>query len=211
VNNNICFNCGKPATTRDHIPPKNLFAKPRPSNLITVPACLTCNNNTKKDDEYFRLAVASAEGTNQAAWRVVQQRVLPRYQERPALLKKFVDESISVDRFSSAGIYAGKGIAYELERPRTQPIINKIVRGLFLTVTGEVLDGSIINNYVVNPEFNDDFKNIICSLPFTDIGDGAFSYRYFMSPDRPRESFWFLMFYDAVLFMVKTEPETSSA
>ena len=72
---------------------------------------------------------------------------------------------------------------------------------------GKRLDAAIIHDYVANPDFSNDFKNILCSLPLTDIGDGAFSYRYFMSEDDRREGFWFLMFYDAVLFMVKTEPE----
>jgi hypothetical protein len=61
-------------------------------------------------------------------------------------------------------------------------------------------------NDVANPDLTDDFKNILCSLPLADIGEGAFSYRFFILEDEPCESFWFLMFYDTVLFMVKTEP-----
>ncbi len=209
MNKKICFNCGNPATTRDHIPPKNLFAKPRPSNLITVPACEACNGDTKLDDEYFRLMVASAHGVNKAASRVVFQRIIPRSKDRPALLKNFMDECRSIDMFSSGGIYVGEGNAYEPDRDRITPIINKVVKGLFYVETGERLDRAIVHDYVANPEFPEDFKNILCSLPLTDIGEGAFSYRYFMSEDDPRDSFWFLMFYDAVLFMVKTEPTST--
>jgi len=40
----ICVYCGKKLPlTKDHIPPKNLYSKPRPSNLITVPCCEKCN------------------------------------------------------------------------------------------------------------------------------------------------------------------------
>lgn len=208
MNKEICFDCGKLATTRDHIPPKNLFAKPRPSNLITVPACESCNGDTKLDDEYFRLTVASAEGVNEAAAKVVAQRILPRSRERPALLKKFVDDCKSVFLLSPSGKYVGKGEAYELDRTRASPIISKVVKGLYLVETGERFDGAIIHDYVVNPDFPKDFQNILCSLSLADIGDGAFSYRYFMSEDDRRNGFWFLMFYDSVLFMVKTEPES---
>ncbi len=55
----ICVYCGRNGpVTRDHIPPKNLFAT-RPSNLITVPACEKCNRAACKDDEYFRLTITS--------------------------------------------------------------------------------------------------------------------------------------------------------
>src|SRR5437016_4846066 len=52
----ICYLCRKrPGTTRDHVPPKNLFPRPRPSSLVTVPCCEKCNNRFSKHDEYFRL------------------------------------------------------------------------------------------------------------------------------------------------------------
>jgi hypothetical protein len=52
-----CAICGKPCetTTRDHIPPKGLFGKPLPDNLLTVPSCQQCNQEASGDDEYFRL------------------------------------------------------------------------------------------------------------------------------------------------------------
>src|SRR5262245_66145122 len=42
----------------DHTPPGNLFAKPRPSTLVTVPSCTSCNGGASQDDEYFRLMAA---------------------------------------------------------------------------------------------------------------------------------------------------------
>src|SRR5476649_803812 len=50
----LCIYCQmNPGDTDDHVPPKGLFPKPRPSNLITVPACDQCNKSFKNDDEYF--------------------------------------------------------------------------------------------------------------------------------------------------------------
>jgi len=51
--------------TDDHVPPKLLFSKPRPSNLITVPACFPCNNGAGLDDAYFRLNVAIRENAGE--------------------------------------------------------------------------------------------------------------------------------------------------
>src|SRR5262245_21112273 len=51
----ICGYCGRAeATTRDHIPPKAIFLVPRPSDLITVPSCASCNHGASDSDELFR-------------------------------------------------------------------------------------------------------------------------------------------------------------
>lgn len=60
-----CFLCGTTGNlTREHIPPKNLFPKPRPSNLHTVPCCEPCNNGGSKEDEYLRVAASSLINAN---------------------------------------------------------------------------------------------------------------------------------------------------
>ena len=35
------------------MPPKNLFPKPRPADLVTVPCCEECRQSQSFDDEYF--------------------------------------------------------------------------------------------------------------------------------------------------------------
>ena len=55
---NICVYCGsRDGLTRDHVPPKLLFPKPRPSDLITVPCCIDCNQLFQIDDSYFRTVI----------------------------------------------------------------------------------------------------------------------------------------------------------
>lgn len=44
--------------TRDHVPPRAFFSKPCPPDMLTVPACETCNASFKKDDEYTHMVVA---------------------------------------------------------------------------------------------------------------------------------------------------------
>ena len=59
----ICVYCGKEnPKTRDHIPPKGLFAQPRPI-LKTVPCCSECHIETTNDDEYFRNMLAMRNDT----------------------------------------------------------------------------------------------------------------------------------------------------
>jgi hypothetical protein len=55
-----CVYCGEQRElTRDHVPPRCLFSKPRPSDLITVPCCAHCNGDFQKHDEYFRIAITT--------------------------------------------------------------------------------------------------------------------------------------------------------
>ena len=49
-----CIYCGNTEDlTKDHIPPKTLFPKPRPSNLITVPCCKNCNGSFSLEKDLF--------------------------------------------------------------------------------------------------------------------------------------------------------------
>jgi hypothetical protein len=77
----ICALCGiRPATTRGHVPARQLWDPPRPNDLITVPACGPCNTGTQQDDDYFRAALAlNAEPTPSAALERIRPSRLPRF------------------------------------------------------------------------------------------------------------------------------------
>ena len=93
-----CVFCGALATTRDHVPPQGVFPDPRPTDLITVPACDICNNSTKLDDEYFRWLVATGSTDDDEAKRLIKERILPRFQSHPALLNERCHSSGSLQR-----------------------------------------------------------------------------------------------------------------
>src|SRR4051794_36153646 len=58
IRQGVCVYCGKQtAVTTEHVVPRALFPKPKPSNLITVDACFDCNNPKSKDDVYVRDAL----------------------------------------------------------------------------------------------------------------------------------------------------------
>jgi len=205
-----CYLCGKPATTSDHIPPRGMFPKPRPNNLVTVPACYDCNNKTKLDDEYFRLVVAATSGDSPQSINLAKQRILPRVSDTPGLMANFLGNVQWEDFYSKGGIYLGRQPWCSYERPRIQIIIDKIIRGLFLFHTGQRLPNSfVVDDFVHNPEFEEASQRAIVSLPLYRIGDGSvFSYRYGRLNDSCQfETGWFLMFYDdSSFFVARTVP-----
>jgi len=206
----ICVFCGDSATTRDHVPPLGVFPDPKPTDLITVPACEACNSDSKLDDEYFRwFASVGAEGSKDAL-NLIQGRILPRFNKRPALLIEIMKGATKVDFNSKGGTYLGQRPAFEYNRIRVQNVINKIVRGLYYHEQKSILPKNAeVRDFVLNPIFDDEFKNIICTLPLFDVGNSVFSYRFFISEKTLEESFWFLMFFDKTLLFIKTEPNTA--
>ena len=100
-----CAFCGKsPAKTRDHIPPRGIFPRPRP-DLITVPACLRCNRDTSKIEEAFRVYLSLRVGVNNDAtsnlWNNEAMRTL---RHNPSLRKRIVRAMRPISVRSPAGI-----------------------------------------------------------------------------------------------------------
>jgi hypothetical protein len=206
----VCVFCGEVAETRDHVPPQGVFPDPKPTDLISVPACNDCNCDTKLDDEYFRWLVATGSAESEDALRLIKERILPKFRRRPALLIQIMQGATRIDVKSEGGIYLGRKPAFYFERARIQTVISKTVRGLYFHETGCILSQkATVQDFVLNPIFKNEFKEVICSLPLRDIGEGGvFSYRYWVDNEEPRESFWFLMFFNRTLFFTKTRPNT---
>jgi len=128
-----CAYCGEPATTVDHIPPESLYTPPRPSNLITVPACSKCNNGASIDDELFRnelsiMAGSFGESTNAAERLKTSLRGIRR---NKGMLHRMVLRAQEVDRYSVGGIYLGKGYAVPVQPDAHRRVTERIIRGLY--------------------------------------------------------------------------------
>ena len=75
--------------------------------MRTVPACANCNSTTKKDDEYFRLVIATVANDSNAAGDILRNKIFPGAAVRPGLLNKIIRTIQPIDIFSEAGIYIG--------------------------------------------------------------------------------------------------------
>jgi hypothetical protein len=201
-----CYLCGAPATTSDHVPPRGVFPSPRPANLITVPACKTCNHGCSLDDEYFRTVVSAVSRDSPRSLHLLKQRILPRVREKPAMGIELLKSVHRVDVFSKGGIFLGRAPQITIDSARIQNVINKIVRGLFWHHTKQRLGSdSIVEDYILNPRIEKPLQDEISKLTLFNVGDGSvFSYCFALDLP-PQESFWFLMFYnDTTLFVTRT-------
>ena len=69
--NRICYMCGTPAKSKEHVPPACLFPEEKDiktsifrNNLITVPSCDLHNSKKSKDDEFLMACLAGIVGNN---------------------------------------------------------------------------------------------------------------------------------------------------
>jgi hypothetical protein len=142
-----CVYCGSAKNiTVDHVPPKLLLMRPYPPNIITVPACRTCNQSFQKDDEYARvvLTIDVRASRNTAA-----QSNLPavlRSLQRPdarGFLEYLMKQSSSSAVLGSGGIPAGR--VFELDKVRLHRTGERLIRALSFSETGApVPHGAII-------------------------------------------------------------------
>jgi len=175
-----------------------------------VPACSSCNEASKLDDEYFRWLVASIGDSTPASDLLIRQRVLPRFKRHQALLHDIMSKARLVDVISPGGIWLEQRPAFEFDRPRIQRVIARTVRGLYLHEFSKRLDRVPVKEFILDPVLSDDDRRAISALPLRDVATNVFSYRFVADSAEQRRSLWFLMFFNKALFLAMTEPDTST-
>jgi hypothetical protein len=208
----VCIYCQtRPATTVDHAPPKGLFAEPRPSNLITVPACDDCNKGFEKNDDYV-LPIATewlaSETKDGAAVTQKRLRAINRPQARRRW-KPFLEGLRVVEARTQSGIYLGRTFQMSLDGKRIAGTVNRIIRALYYHVTktalpvAKVVESQPFAHYVQRHGQNPEAMRVIPLIrqsPSDVIGDGTFEYRYFCDHES-FFSFWYLEFYGRLAFI----------
>jgi hypothetical protein len=143
----LCALCAKrQATTREHVPAKGLFPRPRPSNLITVPSCDPCNHGTGSDDDhlraFFALRVEAQPTESLNRVRASVARALTRTDFRG--LQETFARGIRFEWLPESG---GQVLTMQSlllpDMQRVLGVVAKNVRGLFYHLTGRILPPEI--------------------------------------------------------------------
>lgn len=202
----LCVLCGiREATTADHVPPKNIFPKPRPGDLITVPACLKCNNEGSKHDEEFRVALSLQLGieieATQKLWKAGALRSLMHNQRLANALGR---NSWEVDIRSPQGIYLGKRRAVAIPVRPHNAVLDRTVRGLYFHHFGDILGIRVSCKVTPISGIPREISPIVKMMSFASIGGEAFRYLFGRAADSPLDSMWILCFYKKYLVLVET-------
>lgn len=119
-----CFYCGSPATTQDHVPPKQFLLRPYPDNLTTVRCCVKCNTGLGRDEEYV-LAVLG---------HLAEDGPLARRMEDGGDLDQLLTYRATglADRITDALVVESDGrISLRVEWPRCEAVFRKLAIGLY--------------------------------------------------------------------------------
>ena len=219
LNPDSCVYCGATASTDDHVPPKNVFPKPRPSNLVTVRSCQPCNNGESKNDEYFRAILvmhedAGSTPTGANCWQTVC-RSLHRPEAR-RFTRSLANSLFELDDVTPGGLYLGTGTAIKIDPSRINRVIERTVRGLFFKHFGRPMPFDDVvrsfSDYTFKsyPESTQKqlgaLVNQITSQKRHRIGDDIFEYSFMNVHDHDTTTAWAMRFYNSVYFVAMNVP-----
>jgi len=192
----LCVLCGnQPATTREHVPPHSIFPKPKPADLITVPACSKCNHGTSREDEKFRTYLSLHVGLDTPATQALWSNHALRTLRHNRKLKSSIVTSMRPVYFrTGSGIITGKGYGIKWDSQAHKAIMEKIIRGLYFVHSGTVLPpGAEVKSQWLKelPKGLPDFA----TWPSGSSGGNAFQYKYSYAAEDPKHSVWVFCFY----------------
>lgn len=210
----VCVYCAGAADTNDHVPGRQFFPQPLPPDLLTVPACESCNKGFKSDEDYLRaLLCLGPGGVTQIGAELWTQKLHRTFQKDQGLRAAIARRMSMVRRMSPAGLDLGDAVAIEIEWPRIDRIVRKWVRALYFHEYSEVLDPAVR----ITPSGVDKPSSVLPTMvlsicvPGSTGWSGVFEYRHARGPDHPLRSLWYFRMFGCYDFIAKSaEPPATT-
>lgn len=194
----ICAHCGGTDVIggRDHVPPRAIFGKPRPQNLITVPACFKCNNGNSKDDETFKTFLAFILGQSPATDSLYKSAISTAQKK----FSRYILANLKRAYLTTpSGIIYEQGYAFPLGikiAASLEGVIKRITTGLYYHHFGCYIG----HNATFQVRFHNILKKEMIELikySVDRIGTGQFSYGYAKGIEGGKcMSLWLFEFYE---------------
>ena len=214
VSEKRCVYCGViNPDSRDHIPPKGIFPKPRPNNLITVPACKSCNREWSSDDELFKMIIgikAGMEGKSEIKlWESTKHTV--RHNKS---LRRLIEEAKRINIKTPGGIIIGDAYSVKFPDNKVRLMCDRIIRALYYHHYGNFIPVKNNVSLYFPSEPNETVLDLVChSDELKIIGeDREFIYTYGQAEDAKGASIWILLFYKRFLVVgISLPPEPTAS
>jgi hypothetical protein len=216
-----CIYCGiREGATRDHIPPKGLFATPRP-NLVTVPCCEPCQKGQSLDDEYFlrtigmRRGIADNRSARSAQGAAIRSLTKP---QKTGFTRALIASLGLASIHSPGGLYLGQAMTYNADVNRLCNVIQRTTCGLYFHKFGvRVPDDHICLVYAMDGFASADLDVAANARKMWDsaisgkrynFGNDVFSYWVQRLEGIEFATLWAFLVYASVAFVAVTAPAT---
>jgi hypothetical protein len=207
-----CAYCGGgDRITRDHIPPKGLFPTPRTGDLVTVPACYSCNKSFELDDQYFVTSIGLRDGVRRT--REGKQFVgkVMRSLQRPAAAKfaGMIASQIQFAEIAAPHLNLPPGTqGFVMDAVRLRRTAERIAKGLLFNQTGKSLPATheirgLLLEDLPAPVANS-YLSLLAGVAPVELAAGRFAYITRAAVDDPLSTIWLLDFYADANFLVIT-------
>ena len=211
-----CIYCGAEGPiTDDHIPPKNLFGKPRPSNLLAVPSCERCNNLASLDDEYFKSRIVFRKDVKEhAVIKQIRPSVIRSFEKKKkeGFAEAFLKSLQRVDFPGSPGS-TSPTLTYDVDLSRFYRVISRTTQAYHWKEIGQRVPSSCYVGVVgdqqlegADAEFQELVRQEFSAAPVTTIGNKVFSFQGIHDLGDRRITVWLMAFYERVTFLSATLP-----
>lgn len=221
----LCVYCGeREGTTSDHVPPKALFPKPRPVDLVTVPCCESCRSGQSLDDEYLvqMLAVRNDIADHPAAAQVLPavHRSFANPRKR-GFNRAFAKSIRGIDIKTDAGLYLGTAPGYSVDLERFARVLRRTTIGLLYDHLEKRLPSG--HNCIVYPLDGLSAKDLAPESPVRMLmdhaltgtprvwGEKVFTRWYQELDDIQGATVWVFLIYSKVAFFAVTGPKSKGA
>jgi hypothetical protein len=205
----VCYWCGgESATTKDDVFPQTLVLGDKPNAWLRVPAHKTCNESLQLDEQYFRFVVLLGGNYLDPDARLLWDKKMRPYLRRsPRFAQRLFESLQPVEVKAEDGVVLGTAHAHQVDQPRVNRVLEKIVRGLYYSEHKGPLGAAAVKArlYHLATEVPEEVKAIITQVPARSVGPHI-RYRYAYAKEEPRWSFTLMRFYKSGLYLVETKP-----
>lgn len=194
----ICVLCQlREATTRDHVPPKCLFPRPRPDNLITVPACAQCNNGASDHDDLFKVFLSMQVSENsEIGLRLFHEKTVRTLERNRALLERIRQESVELQIKNEKGeLKTRTGVLWD--SAAHDAVISRTIKGLYYHHTGHFLSSHLELKVQYLRGVPEELTPMLDLCSEVTIGNSQILYKYWFHPEDISNSLWLFEFYGA--------------
>ena len=181
--------------------------------MLTVPACLACNNRKSRHDDFLRdilVTDVAAEG-HPVTQQLFQNKTIRSHEQGKSLVARIALSSAQPVAYLNSDGEPDIAYVSRFDSARADEMFGYIVRGLYYARFKKSL--SATTNVTVRRLSKSDvdqvvtlFNEVGANGPF-ELGDGVFSCVYNYGANTPEASIWLLEFYGCIQYSAITAPK----